>query len=106
MSKSPSALVVGDDHELVNQLHSTNERTLSIIVFTYQVNNPWRYGVVEFDNSFKALSIEKKPLKPKSNYAMTAYIFMTNRFVTLPSLSSQVHVGSLKLPLSMKLIFI
>jgi len=74
-----SALVLGDNifygHELVNQLHSANERKSGATVFAYHVNDPERYGVVEFDHSFKALSIEEKPLKPKSNYAVTGLYF-------------------------------
>ena len=75
----PSALVLGDNifygHELVNQLHSANNQTSGATVFAYHVNDPERYGVVEFDDSFKALSIEEKPLKPKSNYAVTGLYF-------------------------------
>jgi glucose-1-phosphate thymidylyltransferase len=75
----PSALVLGDNifygHELVNQLHSANEQTSGATVFAYHVNDPERYGVVEFDDSFKALSIEEKPLKPKSSYAVTGLYF-------------------------------
>jgi glucose-1-phosphate thymidylyltransferase len=74
-----SALVLGDNifygHELVNQLKFANERTSGATVFAYHVNDPERYGVVEFDDSFKALSIEEKPLKPKSNYAVTGLYF-------------------------------
>jgi glucose-1-phosphate thymidylyltransferase len=76
---NPSALVLGDNifygHELGNQLHSANQRTSGATVFAYHVNDPERYGVVEFDDSFKALSIEEKPLKPKSNYAVTGLYF-------------------------------
>ena len=75
----PSALVLGDNifygHELVNQLHSANNRTSGATVFAYHVHDPERYGVVEFDDSFKALSIEEKPLKPKSNYAVSGLYF-------------------------------
>jgi glucose-1-phosphate thymidylyltransferase len=75
----PSALVLGDNifygHELVNQLHSANEQTSGATVFAYHVNDPERYGVVDFDDSFKALSIEEKPVKPKSNYAVTGLYF-------------------------------
>jgi glucose-1-phosphate thymidylyltransferase len=79
VSNNPSALVLGDNifygHELVNQLHSANQRTSGATVFAYHVNDPERYGVVEFDDSSKALSIEEKPLKPKSNYAVTGLYF-------------------------------
>jgi glucose-1-phosphate thymidylyltransferase len=79
IGNNPSALVLGDNifygHELVNQLHSANQRTSGATVFAYHVNDPERYGVVEFDDSFKALSIEEKPVKPKSNYAVTGLYF-------------------------------
>jgi glucose-1-phosphate thymidylyltransferase len=79
ISNNPSALVLGDNifygHELVNQLHAANQRTSGATVFAYHVNDPERYGVVEFDDSFKALSIEEKPSKPKSNYAVTGLYF-------------------------------
>ena len=79
VGNNPSALVLGDNifygHELVNQLHSANQRTSGATVFAYHVNDPERYGVIEFDDSFKALSIEEKPLKPKSNYAVTGLYF-------------------------------
>ncbi len=79
IGNNPSALVLGDNifygHELVNQLHSVNQRISGATVFAYHVNDPERYGVVEFDDSFKALSIEEKPLQPKSNYAVTGLYF-------------------------------
>jgi glucose-1-phosphate thymidylyltransferase len=79
VGNNPSALVLGDNifygHELVNQLHAANQRTSGATVFAYHVNDPERYGVVEFDDSFKALSIEEKPLKSKSNYAVTGLYF-------------------------------
>jgi glucose-1-phosphate thymidylyltransferase len=79
IGNSSSALVLGDNifygHELVNQLYAANNQTSGATVFAYHVNDPERYGVVEFDDSFKALSIEEKPLKPKSNYAVTGLYF-------------------------------
>jgi glucose-1-phosphate thymidylyltransferase len=79
IGNNPSALVLGDNifygHELVNQLHHANNRTSGATVFAYHVNDPERYGVVEFDDSFRALSVEEKPLKPKSNYAVTGLYF-------------------------------
>lgn len=74
-----SALVLGDNifygHELVDQLSRVGEQTQGATVFAYHVNDPERYGVVEFDQSKKAISIEEKPKKPKSNYAVTGLYF-------------------------------
>jgi glucose-1-phosphate thymidylyltransferase len=79
VGNNPSALVLGDNifygHELVNQLHAANNQTSGATVFAYHVNDPERYGVVEFDDSFRASSIEEKPLKPKTNYAVTGLYF-------------------------------
>ncbi len=75
----PSALVLGDNifygHDLVKQLDSANNRTHGASVFAYHVHDPERYGVVEFDHDFRALSIEEKPQAPKSNYAVTGLYF-------------------------------
>jgi glucose-1-phosphate thymidylyltransferase len=75
----PSALVLGDNifygHELVNQLQAADQCTQGATVFAYHVNDPERYGVVDFDANFRALSIEEKPLYPKSNYAVTGLYF-------------------------------
>ena len=75
----PSALVLGDNifygHELVAQLKHANEQTNGATVLAYHVHDPERYGVVEFDEQFKALSIEEKPVKPRSNYAVTGLYF-------------------------------
>ena len=83
VGSNPSALVLGDNifygHELVDQLNSANERTLGASVFAYHVNDPERYGVVEFDAAYKALSIEEKPLKPRSSYAVTGLYFYDNQ---------------------------
>jgi glucose-1-phosphate thymidylyltransferase len=79
VGNSPSALVLGDNifygHELVNQLDSANARVNGATVFAYHVTDPERYGVVEFDKDYKALSIEEKPLKPRSSYAVTGLYF-------------------------------
>ena len=83
VGNNPSALVLGDNifygHELVDQLNSANERTVGASVFAYHVNDPERYGVVEFDAAYKALSIEEKPLKPRSSYAVTGLYFYDNQ---------------------------
>jgi glucose-1-phosphate thymidylyltransferase len=75
----PSALVLGDNifygHDFTNMLSRARERTQGATVFAYHVNDPERYGVVEFDASKRALSIEEKPKRPKSNYAVTGLYF-------------------------------
>ena len=75
----PSALILGDNifygHDFGNQLKDANAQTSGAAVFAYHVSDPERYGVVEFDDDFKAISIEEKPLNPKSNYAVTGLYF-------------------------------
>jgi len=75
----PSALVLGDNifygHELVSKLRRTNAQASGASIFAYHVNDPERYGVVEFDARYRALSIEEKPAKPRSNYAVTGLYF-------------------------------
>jgi glucose-1-phosphate thymidylyltransferase len=79
IGNDPSALVLGDNifygHDLVKQLASASDAEDVATVFAYHVQDPERYGVVEFDKSFKALSIEEKPAKPRSNYAVTGLYF-------------------------------
>ena len=83
LGNHPSALVLGDNifygHELVDQLNSANERGVGATIFAYHVNDPERYGVVEFDKDYKALSIEEKPQQPKSSYAVTGLYFYDNQ---------------------------
>ena len=89
VGNNPSALVLGDNifygHELVDQLNSANARTGGATVFAYHVNDPERYGVVEFDKDYKALSIEEKPLKPRSSYAVTGLYFYDNQVCDIAS---------------------
>ena len=79
IANNHSTLVLGDNifygHELVNQLSRAGEQDQGATVFAYHVHDPERYGVVEFNKSRKALSIEEKPVKPKSNYAVTGLYF-------------------------------
>ncbi|BDI04334.1 glucose-1-phosphate thymidylyltransferase RfbA [Sphaerotilus microaerophilus] len=76
---APSALVLGDNiyygHDLQRQLLSADGRQAGATVFAYHVNDPERYGVVEFDADRRALSVEEKPSRPKSNYAVTGLYF-------------------------------
>ena len=75
----PSALILGDNiyygHGLDQKLAMANARTEGASVFAYHVLDPERYGVVEFGPNQQALSIEEKPLKPKSHYAVTGLYF-------------------------------
>jgi len=75
----PSALVLGDNifygHALQELLENATNRSIGASVFAYHVNDPERYGVVEFDDERRALSIAEKPKQPKSNYAVTGLYF-------------------------------
>ncbi|MBN3852550.1 MULTISPECIES: glucose-1-phosphate thymidylyltransferase RfbA [unclassified Paraburkholderia] len=83
VGNDPSALILGDNifygHDLAAQLEHANAQTSGATVFAYHVQDPERYGVVEFDADFRALSIEEKPVKPRSNYAVTGLYFYDNR---------------------------
>ena len=76
---SPSALVLGDNifygHDFAADLHAAAAETTGATVFAYPVVDPERYGVVEFDQHFNARSLEEKPAKPKSRYAVTGIYF-------------------------------
>ena len=75
----PSTLILGDNifygHDLVSKLQNASAQTASATIFAYHVPDPERYGVVEFDQSRRAISIEEKPVKPKSQYAATGLYF-------------------------------
>ena len=79
----PSALVLGDNifhgHDFVQLLASADQTATGATVFAYHVTDPERYGVVAFDASGKASSIEEKPTQPKSNYAVTGLYFYDNQ---------------------------
>lgn len=83
VGNDPSALILGDNifygHDLAKQLERADAQESGATVFAYHVQDPERYGVVEFDKSFRALSIEEKPAKPRSNYAVTGLYFYDNR---------------------------
>ena len=86
VGKDPVALVLGDNifygAGLGKQLEK-NTRPSGGIVYAYQVSDPERYGVVEFDKTNKAISIEEKPVRPKSNYAVPGLYFYDNQVVEI-----------------------
>ena len=79
----PSALILGDNifygNDMDGLLRAASSRTHGATVFAYHVTDPERYGVVEFDDQRHAVSIEEKPLAPKSNYAVTGLYFYDNQ---------------------------
>jgi glucose-1-phosphate thymidylyltransferase len=79
------ALVLGDNvfhgHELSRSLGRAGSREKGATVFAYQVHDPERYGVVEFDSEWRVVSLEEKPEKPKSHYAVTGLYFYDNRVI-------------------------
>ena len=83
VGNDPSALILGDNiyygHAFDQQLREAAQSTDGSTVFAYHVQDPERYGVVEFDSNQRAVSIEEKPLKPKSNYAVTGLYFYDNQ---------------------------
>ena len=82
INDAPSVLVLGDNifygHSLYGLLDSANAREEGATIFVYRVNDPERYGVVEFNEQDKVISIEEKPALPKSNYVVTGLYFYDN----------------------------
>ena len=100
----PSTLVLGDNifygHDLVKQLQSAHASTDGATVFAYHVQDPERYGVVAFDAERRALSIEEKPTRPPSNYAVTGLYFYDTQVCDLardlkPSARGELEITDL-----------
>ncbi|MFO1395826.1 MAG: glucose-1-phosphate thymidylyltransferase RfbA [Burkholderiales bacterium] len=87
VGRDPSALVLGDNifygHDLHTQLARANAREAGATVFAYAVADPERYGVAEFDATGRVLSLEEKPAKPKSRYAVTGLYFYDQRVLDI-----------------------
>ena len=87
VANGPSALVLGDNifygHEMTEDLIAASQLQTGATVFAYRVQDPERYGVVEFDASGKAISLEEKPTQPKSHYAVTGLYFYDNQVVDI-----------------------
>lgn len=101
---APSALVLGDNifygHDFQTLLKTASAQSQGATVFAYHVQDPERYGVAEFDEAGKVLSLEEKPKKPKSNYAVTGLYFYDDQVVELaktlkPSLRGELEITDL-----------
>jgi glucose-1-phosphate thymidylyltransferase len=89
VANSKSALILGDNifygHGMVDLLEKASRRDAGATIFAYQVTDPARYGVVEIDGSGQAISLEEKPRKPKSNWAVTGLYFFDEMVVEIAS---------------------
>lgn len=104
LNGAPSALVLGDNifygHDFHKLLEGANARQTGSTVFAYHVQDPQRYGVAEFDAQGKVLSLQEKPVQPKSNYAVTGLYFYDSQVVEMakalkPSARGELEITDL-----------
>lgn len=104
IGNNSSALILGDNifhgAYFSQILREANNNTKGATVFAYQVQDPERYGVIEFDKNYKALSIEEKPKKPKSSFAVTGLYFYDNQVCDIaktikPSVRGELEITSI-----------
>ncbi len=97
----PSALILGDNifygHGLTTHLLQASKRTQGATIFAYQVKNPDQYGVITFNKSGKAVSVEEKPAKPKSNFAVPGLYFFDANVVEIAKRLKPSRRGELEI---------
>ncbi len=87
IGKDPCALILGDNifygHNLSSELRAATAKTKGATIFAYPVQDPERYGVIEFDKNHQVVSIEEKPRQPKSRYAQTGFYVYDNAVIDI-----------------------
>ena len=104
INEHPSTLILGDNlfygHDLVKQLQSAHSQAVGATIFAYQVQDPERYGVVEFDEKQQVISLEEKPKQPRSSFAVTGLYFYDEQVCNLaaelqPSARGELEITDL-----------
>ena len=106
IGKDPCALILGDNifygHDLSTDLQAATKKTKGATIFAYPVQDPERYGVVEFDKNHKVVSIEEKPKRPKSRYAQTGFAVYDNQVIDIsrnlkPSVRGELEITAVNM---------